>query len=254
MDIAIRDKFSQLWVEYFDGTELPFVFYYTRTPGSAGPSVKAGSLPRCIIGALNEVRKGRTLCLDSGSVGCTGGKKYLGFSDNIMPNFEYFLSCGIPGKMEGERYKKTPELVRETMKYAPSFTAPAPYVIFKRWDRLDESDSPEVAIFYATPDVLSGLFTLANYDQAEPNGVFAPFGSGCSTIIQYPYLEKDAERPRGVVGLFDVSARPFVPEGTLAFSVPMQKLESMIANAEESFLTTRSWETVKKRISNRPNT
>lgn len=29
-----------------------------------------------------------------------------------MPNFEYFLSCGIPGKLEGERYKKTPELVR----------------------------------------------------------------------------------------------------------------------------------------------
>jgi len=30
-----------------------------------------------------------------------------------MPHFEYFLSCGIPGKLEGERYKKSPELVKE---------------------------------------------------------------------------------------------------------------------------------------------
>ena len=150
--------------------------------------------------------------------------------------------------MEGERYKKTPELVREYMKNAPSISAPASYIIFKRWDLLDEQDTPEIAVFYATSDVLSGLFTLANYDRVDPNGVFAPFGSGCSSIVQYPYLEKNAASPRGVIGLFDISARPFVPENTLTFSVPMKKLESMIANMEESFLITRSWEIVKKRV------
>ncbi len=247
MEITLKNKFAELWVKYFNGVELPVVFYYTQTPKGNEPA-KPGSLPRCIIAALSEVRKGHTLCVDVDSVGCAGGKKYLGFKQDIMPNFEYFLSCGIPGKLEGERYKKTPELVRDAMKYAPSFSAPAPYAIFKRWDMLDEPDTPEVVIFFAAPDVVSGLFTLANFDQAEPNGVFAPFGSGCSTIIQYPYIEKDSVNPRGVIGLFDISARPFVNTGIFTFSVPMKKLESMVANMEESFLITRSWKAVKKRI------
>jgi hypothetical protein len=53
-------------------------------------------------------------------------------------------------------------------------------------------DDPEVVIFFAQPDVLSGLFTLANYDEADPNGVFAPFAAGCGSIVHYPYLEKDS--------------------------------------------------------------
>ena len=48
-----------------------------------------------------------------------------------MPNFEYFLSCGIPGELEGERYKKSPEIVLEFMKKAPCFKAPARYTVFK---------------------------------------------------------------------------------------------------------------------------
>ena len=248
MDITVRDNFIRLWAKYFGQAELPIVFYYSKAPYREG-TVKRGAVSRCLIGALNEVRKGRTLCFDKDTVSCPGGQKYLGFkSEDAMPNFEYFLSCGIEGKVEGERYKKTPELVREYMKNAPSISAPASYIIFKRWDLLDEQDTPEIAVFYATSDVLSGLFTLANYDQIGPNGVFAPFGSGCSSIVQYPYLEKNAASPRGVIGLFDISARPFVPENTLTFSVPMKKLESMIANMEESFLITRSWKIVKKRV------
>ena len=166
-----------------------------------------------------------------------------------MPNFEYFLSCGIPGKLEGEKYKKTPEIVKKAMLNMPEFKAPSKYIVFKRWDNLTESDNPEVVIFYATPDVLSGLFTLANFDEIEQNGVFTPFGAGCGTIVQYPYLEKDSERPRCVIGMFDVSARPYVPEENLTFSAPINKFIKMINNMDESFLTTNSWSKVKKRIS-----
>ncbi len=41
-----------------------------------------------------------------------------------MPDFEYFLSCGIPGKLEGERYKKSPEMVKEYLKHTPATKAP----------------------------------------------------------------------------------------------------------------------------------
>lgn len=165
-----------------------------------------------------------------------------------MPNFEYFLSCGIPGKLEGERYKKSPELVNEIMKSWPEFKAPAKYIVFKRWDCLDETDHPAVAIFFATADVASGLFTLANFDEKDPNGVFAPFCAGCASIVQYPYLEKDADQPRCVLGMFDVSARPFVPQDRVSFSVPMEKFTRMVENMPESFLITDSWKKVRKRI------
>jgi hypothetical protein len=248
MDTGLRDKFAELWSRYFPSAQLPIVFQYSSTE-LGSERVRPGSLPRCIIGALGEVRKGRSLAFDVDAVGCPGGKRYLGFRDQIRPEFEYFLSCGIPGKVEGERYKKSPELVKQAMDYAPPFRAPAPLIVFKRWDNLTAEDSPEVAIFYASPDVLAGLFTLANYDEAEPNGVFAPFGSGCATIVQYPFLEARSSRPRAVMGMFDVSARPFVGADEVTFSVPMAKLARMIDNAEESFLITGSWKAVQKRMS-----
>lgn len=247
MNPSIKDKFQVLWERYFNHAELPVTFYYTNEEGHA-ELVELNSMSRCLIGVLSHVRKGRSLCLNVDSIGCPGGKRYLGFTTSLMPKFEYFLSCGIPGRIEGERYKKTPEIVKESMKYWAKFEAPARFIIFKRWDMLEESDSPEVIIFFAEPDVLSGLFTLHNFDEAEPNRVTAPFGAGCSTIIQYPYLEKSSDHPRAVIGMFDVSARPFVPRNTLTFTVPLSKLITMIENMEESFLTTKSWAAVQKRI------
>ncbi len=247
MDIALKENFQALWSKFFNNAELPITFYYTDEAGHA-ETVKPGSVPRCIIGALVKVRNGQSLAFDVDAVGCPGGKRYLGFAQQLMPDFAYFLSCGIPGKLEGERYKKSPELVQETMQNWPVLKAPGRYVVFKRWDRLEESDPPEVVIFFAEPDVLSGLFTLASYDEVGQNMVIAPFGSGCSTIVQYPYLEKNSERPRGIIGMFDVSARPFAPGDTLTFSAPMSKFVRMIENMAECFLITPSWAKVQKRI------
>ena len=247
MDTTVKDGFIHLWRKYFNGAELPIVFYYANEDKHS-TRAKPGSVPRCLIGALAAVRHGTALAFDKDSIGCPGGKRYAGFAQAAMPDFEYFLSCGIPGKLQGERYKKSPELVKEAMKHAPTFEAPARLIVFKRWDMIEKSDNPEVVVFFAQPDVLAGLFTLANFDEAEPNGVVAPFGSGCSAITQYPYLEASAKRPRGVIGMFDVSARPFVPRDVLTFSAPMNKFSRMVENMEESFLITDSWRKVQERI------
>ena len=39
-----------------------------------------------------------------------------------------------------------------------------------------------------------------------------------------------------------------VPEGVLTFAVPWRKFARMLANAEETFLTTGSWAKVRRRI------
>jgi uncharacterized protein (DUF169 family) len=247
MDMTLKNKFLAAWTKYFNNAELPFVFYYTDKEEKIekAPPAVAHS---CMMAFLTKVRKGSSIYFDEGSIACSGGKRYLGFSDSIMPYFEFFLSSGVPGKIEGERYKKTPELVKEFMSQAPQFKAPAKYIVFKRFDMLEAADNPDVVIFYALPDVLSGLFTLANYDRADLNGVITPFGAGCGSIVLYPYLETRNDNPRAVVGMFDASARPCVPKETLSFAVPMKKFTSMVKNMDESFLTTRSWATVQKRI------
>jgi uncharacterized protein (DUF169 family) len=248
MDLKLRDKFLTLWEKYFNNAELPIAFYYTKDPAvDALERPAAGHL--CFIGQLARVRKGKPLCFEGDSLGCGGGKKYLGFNPGLpMPNFEYFLSCGIPGEMEGERYVKSPEMVREMMKNLPHFKSPEKFVVFKRWDQLEAGDRPEVVFFFASPDVLSGLFTLANFDEVEPNAVIAPFAAGCASIVLYPYLEIERKQPRAVLGMFDTSARPYVAPDILSFAVPFRKFVSMVDNMEESFLITETWGRIQKRI------
>jgi hypothetical protein len=247
MDMAVKEKFELLWNRFFGNAELPICFFYTSEMNGAG-LMKATTGQHCVVGDISKARAGKDIAFSAETIGCGGGRRYLGYAKEIVPEFEYFLSYGIPGKMEGERYKKTPELVRQSINIAPSFAAPAQFMVFKRWDRLTESDNPEVVIFFAQPDVMSGLFTLANFDEADPNGVFSPFGAGCATIVYFPFLERERSRPRAVMGMFDVSARPCVAADALTFAVPYGKFEKMAANMEESFLITDSWKKVKKRI------
>lgn len=243
---GLKQQFLDRWTKYFPGAELPLAFHYTDDPGEVELFRTADS--HCVIEDIYSVRQGRSLSFDTKSVTCFGGKRYLGFSTALMPNFEYFLSCGIPGKLEGERYKKTPELVKELLKHVPEFTAPRKYVVFKRWDKLDEQDQPQVVIFFAQPDIVSGLFTLANFDEPTNQAVFCPMGAGCATIIQYPMLEAESGHPRAVLGMFDVSARPAVDASSMTFSIPIAKFERMVDDMDESFLITESWNKVKNRI------
>jgi len=254
MDIKFKEDFIVLWKKFFGEAELPIVFYYTNEEGHA-ELVKPGTIRGCLFAALSLVRKGKASCFDAESGGCPGRQISPGFREYIEgPDDKYYFSCGIPGKIEGERYVKTPEIAAEAIKLMQSlsFKAPARFIVFKRWDSLNESDELEVVIFFACPDVLSGLFLLAYFDETEPNVVFTPWGSGCSSIVTYPFLEKDSARPRAVIGLFDVLARPYVPENTLSFSVSMRKFERMVRNMEESFLATKSWKAVQKRIQRAP--
>jgi uncharacterized protein (DUF169 family) len=247
MDTELKEKFIKNWNKFFPGADLPISFYYTDVKNQeAIPKLVKGH--RCLLCDLSKVRNGKTLCLDVHSIGCSGGKRYLGFEDTLMPHFEYFLSYGIPGRVEGERYKKSPELVKEHLKHQKSFEAPAHFVVFKRWDCLEGDEEPQVIIFFASPDVLSGLFTLSSFDEFEPHGVIAPFGAGCASIVDYPYKELYSGRPRAVLGMFDVSARPCVPAGTLTFAIPWPKFVRMVNNMDESFLITKSWSKVKHRM------
>jgi uncharacterized protein (DUF169 family) len=246
MNPELKSKFLILWKKYFSGAELPIIFYYTNGDGGAEPAVKPKGRS-CLICELSKVRNGKSLWFNKDSLGCGGSRRYLGYVEKMRPGFEYFLSCGNE-TMEGERYIRTPEMVKEIMKNQKTLPVEDKNIVFKRWDKILDSDEPAAVIFFAAPDVLSGLFTLANFDQTEPNGTYTPFGAGCSSVVHYPFLESMSDRPRAVIGMFDPSARPCVPVNVLTFAVPMKKFEKMVSYMEESFLITETWDTVKERI------
>jgi hypothetical protein len=73
-------------------------------------------------------------------------------------------------------------------------------------------------------------------------------GPHCASIVYHPYHELASDRPRAVLGMFDVSARPCVPADELTFAVPWPKFVRMVGQMDESFLITGSWRTVRERI------
>ena len=247
MDQSFKEDFLEKWKKYFRNADLPFALSYSDDEKYA-EHLRPVSGHVCMIGQLAVVRKGQTLSFTQDTLGCFGGVRYSGFPSEFRPEFRYFLSCGIPGQLEGERYKKTPELVEQYVKETPVPPAEGKYLVFKRWDQLEKDDDPQVVVFFAAPSVLSGLFTLANFSSHDPQAVITPFCSGCGSIISYPLAERDSENPRAVIGMFDVSARPFVKPGILSFAAPMKKFVQMIEDMDESFLITDSWKKVSRHL------
>jgi hypothetical protein len=246
MDLGLKQRFLERWSRHFGDAELPLAFGYAAAGGGA-EVVGHAKGHRCVFADLARARAGTALAFGSTSLGCAGGRRYFGFTDHVRADFAEFLSCGIPGRLEGERYKKSPELVHAYERNVPDFAAPAPFLVVKRWDLLEAADDPAAVVFFASGDVLSGLFTLANYAEAELDGVFCPFGAGCGALVKYPLLEAASDRPRAVLGCFDVSARPFVAGSDLSFAVPLAKFAGMVDDMDESFLGTKSWAAIRGR-------
>ena len=87
MDAEFKERFLQNWSRYFPGAELPIGFYYSNTAETKFMA-KPPKGHRCIIGDLVKVRNGKTLCFDTHTIGCFGGKRYLGFERKLSPNFD----------------------------------------------------------------------------------------------------------------------------------------------------------------------
>jgi len=247
METALRDRFIELWEKYFPGAELPIALEF-RDESDDARRVPAPGGWRCLICQMGRARNGTSLVFDEASITCQGGLRFGGFSHEVNPGFRYFISYGRPGVVEGERYKQTPEIVDAWQKSSPEFAPHGKNLYVTRWDKLTEADNPEVVIFFARPEVLSGLFTLANFDQTDPNGVVCPMGAGCSAVILYPWIEQQKDDPKVVLGMFDPSARKCVPLDVLTMAFPMKRFERVVGYMEESFLITKDWETVRKKI------
>ncbi len=207
----------------------------------------------CVVAMFTAAARGRTAVFSGDTCGCPGGRIGLGFTDDydhVPGGIEHFLSTGRgEGYPEGEAYIKTPELARGFVDELPRTCIPTDYVVVKPLDDIDrETEKPKLIVFFVEPDQLSALVVLANYGRKGGQNVIIPFGAGCHTLCLIPYDESLHEEPKAVVGVTDISARPFVDPDLLSFTVPFAMFEEMESNVAGSFLEKEAWKKVRARI------
>lgn len=234
----------------------------------------------CVMEMFARSALGETVAFDRETIGCPGGATGLGFGNwyerfpGGLEGFYYFLSVGfenwdrgreiarrlkaegvvqdkiVEKIVHGERYKKTPDLVKKFVEGLPVVNVPKKYVVFKPMRNVGGGDEPVVVVFTVNPHQLSALIVLANYDRDSCDNVVAPMGAGCHQIGIYAYREAFSEKPRAVIGLTDLDARMNVRsrlgDDVFTFAVPYRMFVSMEKNVEGSFLEVGTWNEVKK--------
>ncbi len=200
----------------------------------------------CVMTLLGAVLEGKTAAFDRRTYGCIGGGVGLGFGDLYrefpggVDAFCRFLSTG------GERYLKSPEVVRSFVDLAPVADIPAKYVLMKRLASIDPAvEEPRVVFFLADPRRIAALVVLANHARMSNESVIIPFAAGCQSIGIFPYREGRSETPRGVVGLVDLTARLKLKarfgDNLFTFAVPYGMFLEMEGNVAGSFLERDTW-------------
>lgn len=228
--------FLQKYKEAFgDTAPLPIAFGYSDVP-----EAEVKKIPRCIIGSIRKVCDGESLTLSKENVTCGGGGLYTAFAP-MQERIPVFVS-------ETEHYKQTPEQVKEYIEGLDIHLAEKPYLNFVRMDRISSLDDVEGILFFATPDVLSGLCSWAFYDNNDEDAVTAKFASGCCSIVTFATRENRNKGRRCFIGMLDPSARPLVPANELSFVIPTCRFREMVQTMEDSALFRKAYSIVRKRI------
>lgn len=229
----------------------------------------------CVMWLIVHAAKGKPAVADKKTFGCFGGGVGLGFGNQYKnfpggeEGFCHFLSRGNAGRkggmeiaekikpfmtnesydnfLHGERYVKSPELVKNFVETLSTTEIPSTYVVFQPLSSVDKSnEKPRTIIFFVNPDQLSALTVLANYGRNGNENVIIPFAAGCQTTGIYPYHEAKSNKPRAVVGLTDLSARVYVRKllgdhHFMTFAVSYALFEEMEQNVSGSFLERHTW-------------
>ncbi|MBQ3204752.1 MAG: DUF169 domain-containing protein [Alistipes sp.] len=218
-----------------EAAPLPIAFWY----GDAAVNTER-RVPRCMIGAIRKVCEGNPLTLTAENVMCGGGGLYTAFRP-MEERVPLFVS-------ETEHYKQSPEQVRTYVESLEIELSKKPYLNFVRVDKLDSWEGVEAVVFFATPDILSGLCTWAFYDNDAEDAITTKFASGCAAIVTFATVENRKGGRRCFLGMFDPSARPLVPKNELSFVVPMSRFREMLQTMPDSALYQKAFSVVRRRI------
>ena len=234
------EEFVKAYAEAFGAdTQLPIAFGFSEEPLIAP---KEGL--RCIMGLFPKVRKGEAVTLADKFLGCGGGTVYMGTGE-LVDRIPHFVS-------DIEHYQQTPQMVRDYVEGLHIVPAPKQYINFQRVDSLKSWDGIEGLIFFAKPDVLSGLCAWAFFDDNTASAVITRFASGCASLITMAVSEnRKTDGHSCFLGGFDPSARIMMPAEELTFVIPAVRLGKMLQTMRDTCLfDTPAWGKIRQRIEN----
>lgn len=248
--------------------EIPMGLFYTDEKPAGGFTPKPSMLPTremekkeqinwqsvfatfsCALGHIWRARKKKTAAYFSAEqFGCPGASFWFGFNKPQTETVINYVSTGISGWTEGERYCDSPAALRRIFAYVDPRPAPRKYCVMKPLSLFNSEQIPEFITFFVRPEALCGLHQLATFVTNDPEAVASPWSAGCGSLVVWPmhYLAKGENK--AVVGGWDPSARKFYKTDELSFTVPARMFEQMLNRFGESFLTRKSWKTVQKKI------
>lgn len=219
-----------------DAVELPVAFWYSDTP-----IADTEKLNGCFFKEIKNTGEGKPLSLSLDVIGCGGGKFYTGFTEmpERIPNFVSLK----------EKYKQTPEMIIDFIEKLEVPRAEKPYLNFYRIDKIDSFENIEGLLFFATPDVLSGLTAWAFFDNNSEDAVTSLFGSGCSAVVTQAVVENRKNGRKTFVGFFDISMRPYIEANILSFVIPLSRFKEMYHTIRNTCLfDTHAWQKIRNRI------
>lgn len=233
--MRINEFIAKFREAFGDAAPLPIAIGYSNEPVA-----EIKRQPKCLVGAISRVRSGESLTLAEENVICGGGGLYTAFRE--MPErVPIFVS-------EVEHYKASKDMVLEYVQNLNIEITERPYLNFVRVDKLESWEDAEALLFFATPDILSGLATWAFYDNNATDAITTQFGSGCAAIVTFAINENRANGKRCFIGLLDPSARPLVAENELSFTIPMSRFREMLTTMDNSALFQKAFSALRNRI------
>lgn len=261
-------------------TMNPVAIVWTDRKPTKALELKAGTWG-CVMWLFAKVAKeGKTAVFSRDTTTCAGGAMGIGFGRPLTQHaarteegFCSFLSNGLEGaadkkayeaiidrsfdaphkKMltEGERFMKSPAVVKKFLQNLPVYDAKDGYIVMKPVHEVENGEDVRSVVFVANADQISALAILANYGTGNiRDGIIVAAGAaGCQAMGVCTYAEGEGKNPRAVVGLTDLSARMHVRntlgKDVLTFSVPLALYREMEKNVRGSFLGLDLWKELR---------
>lgn len=168
--------------------------------------------------------------------GCLGFRFYAGFTPSLPSFNNYFVTTGIPGLHSGERLMANPKSARDSAKKLEGRTIKEKNLIFTKFENLENATTPDVIIFFANPEILTGLVGMTRFVTGNDNAVHSIYCSGCSSIFAWPMQLQHQGIDEAVLGLFDIAARPYLKLGEMTIAFSFNLFNKFLNNYKKSFL------------------
>jgi hypothetical protein len=228
--------------------ETPIIAVYDCSPGDIFEPIMRATGRSCCFAYYEGWIEGKTLVIERGTgdfahpeAGCPGAQRAFGFEMEYPPFMAHFLTDGEGAPM-GEGLKATPALAQEFLDRARPRPIPGDTILIGPL-RPDQWEHVRSVTFFADPDRLSALMTLASYWSSDPDFIHAPFSSGCGLLLRE--LE-DQQRERAVLGCTDIAMRRYIPPDILCLTVRPGHFQRMANFPDDAFLNKEWWNDLMK--------